>query len=219
MRRLAALAIEIGKEAQRRCSFFATVDYDRIVPDLTNEAIGMNRIGGTLYLVGAGMLGRTILLGDLPGRFRPTRIISRDPMNVRKKLRGLPIPPVEVHRADNLEPAKDSNSVVVIATNELADSYRCTLEALFQAVEPGTIIELSSLPAFANLQQCSGDYVNMYSDKFKRILAVSNEALTSRLELVKSHIREAVREACCQERDLFQSGSVRSGDRHGEVLA
>jgi hypothetical protein len=165
------------------------------------------------------MLGRSILLGDLPRRFRSTRIISRDPKGLRKKLRGLAIPPIEVGRAENLEPAKESNSVVVIATNEVADTYRCTLETLFRAVEPSTIIELSSLPAFASLQQCSGGYVNMYSDKFKRILAVSNEALASRLELVKSHIQGAVREARSRETDLFQSGSVQSGGRHGEVLA
>jgi glutamyl-tRNA reductase len=219
MRRLAAVAVEIGKEAQRKYSFVATADYDRIVLDLVNEAIGLGCTGGTLYLVGAGMLGRSILLGELPRRFRSTRIISRDPKGVRKKLRGLAIPPIEVGRADNLTPARQSGSVVVIATSEVADTYRCTLEAMFRAVEPSTIIELSSLPAFASLQQCSGGYINMYSDRFKRILAVSNEGLASRLELVKNHIREAVREARCHERDLFQSGSVQSGGRHGEVLA
>jgi hypothetical protein len=219
MRRLAALAVEIGKEAQRRYSFFSTADYDRIVLDLVNEAIGVDCTGGTLYLVGAGMLGRSILLGDLPRRFRSTRIISRDPKGLRKKLRGLAVPPIEVGRVNNLKPAREPDSVVVIATNEVADTYRCTLEALFRAVEPSTIIELSSLPAFASLQQCSGGYVNMYSDKFKRILAISNEALASRLELVKSHIREAVREAHCQDKELFQSRRVQSGGRHGEVLA
>jgi glutamyl-tRNA reductase len=165
------------------------------------------------------MLGRSILLGDLPRRFRSTRIISRDPKGVRKKLRGLAIPRIEVGRADNLKPAKESDSVVVIATNEVADTYRSTLEALFREIEPSTIIELSSLPVFASLQQCSGGYVNMYSDKFKRILGVSNEALASRLELMKNHIREAVRAARCHDRDLFQSGSVHTGGRHGEVLA
>jgi glutamyl-tRNA reductase len=219
MRRLVDIALEIGKEAQRRYSFFAAADYDRIVQDLVNEAIGVDCTGGTLYLVGAGMLGRSILLGDLPGRFRSTRIISRDPKGARKKLRGLAIPPIEVGRADNLKPTRESNSVVVIATSEVADTYRCTLEGLFRAIEPSAVIELSSLPAFACLQQCSGGYVNMYSDKFKRILAVSNEALASRLELVKNHIRQAVREALGQEKDLFQSRSVQSGGRHGEVLA
>jgi Glutamyl-tRNAGlu reductase, N-terminal domain len=219
MRRLASLAIEIGKEAQTRYSFFASADYDKIVLDLINEAIGMDGIGGTLYLVGAGMLGRSILLGELPRRFRTTRIISRDPKGLRRKLRGLTIPPIEVGRADNLKPAKESNSVVVIATNEVADTYRSTLEALFWAIEPSRIIELSSLPAFASLQQRSGSYVNMYSDKFKRILAVNNEALASRLEPVKVHIREAIREARSHDRDLFESGSVQSGGLHGEVLA
>jgi glutamyl-tRNA reductase len=219
MRRLAALAVQIGKEAQRQCAFFSTADYDRIVLDLANEAIGTDRIGGTLYLIGAGMLGRSILLGELPGRFNSTRIISRDPKGVRKKLRGLAIPPIEISRADNLRPIKEPNSVVVIATSDVADTYRSTLEALFRAIAPSTIIELSSIPAFSCLPQSSGNYVNMYSEKFNRILGASNDALASRLEQVKGHIREAVGEALCDKTDLFNGVSVQSGGRHGEVPA
>lgn len=195
LRYVAEVAIEIGRAAQRRHAFYATANYDRIVQDLVDEDLGAGQRGQTLYIVGAGMLGRSILASPLHGRFDAIRMISRDPKSVRKKCRHIHIPSLGFCQIDDLDPSREPNSVFLVATNDVSETYRQSLEALIARIEPRAIIELSSLPTLSTEIQNSETYTNMYSARFLSFLETNNRLLNTRRNLVMEDIRSSLRAA------------------------
>lgn len=198
VRQLTETALRLGDEARRHNLFRADANYDNIVIDLVDDCLGQQERGETLYLVGAGMLGRSILFSGLPRRFITTCMLTRDPKALRKKLRGVAIPGLSFLHPDRLTFRPEKRSVVVIATNGVSDSYRCKLEEMVRTVEPRKVVELSSLPAFAEAFGDWPEYTNMYSDEFLRIVDRNNESLRGKAACVRQFIAESLQSVPAQ---------------------
>lgn len=188
IRRLAELALAVGRAAQQCQSFHAATDYEQIVCTLVDGYMGQDHRGQTLYLVGAGMIGRSLLLSDLPARFSMTRVVSRDPKRLRKKLRGMPLPTLDFIRPEVVALPRERDSVFVIATSEVTDQYAASLERLIDYVEPRAIIELSSLPVLSAAYRERESYTNMYSPRFLKCVEANNRALARRIGAVREDI-------------------------------
>ncbi|TIU65449.1 MAG: hypothetical protein E5W13_33780, partial [Mesorhizobium sp.] len=62
-------------------------NYDQIVRDIIADRFPYGEIPDRLYIVGAGMLGRGLIRSGVGERFRSTVVVTRNPKNLRKRLR------------------------------------------------------------------------------------------------------------------------------------
>ena len=185
-------AIDIGVAARNRHLFNATANYDKIVIDIVDARLGSDTLGNTLYIIGAGMLGRSILFSGLPRRFVGTRLLTRDPKALRKKLRGVVIPSLKCACPSEVDVSPEPRSVFVIATGDVAEPYQRVLEELIRRVEPSATIELSSIPAFSQAFADTAHYTNMYSEYFLSFVRTNNELMEAKAEAVKEDIAVSV---------------------------
>ncbi|MFA1624982.1 hypothetical protein ACDY96_19965 [Rhizobium mongolense] len=192
---IARLAIEIGRAARKRHRFIASFNYDQIVRDIITDRFLNGERLDRLYIVGAGMLGRGLIRSGVGERFRSTVVVTRNPKNLRKRLRAWTDIEVALMRPAEIGYPREPLSIVVIATTDVNDEYEATLQKALLRLQPRTIVDLSSIPVLPEEAVGKLNYVTMYDDEFLRFIELNNSQLAPKLPLVFSDIEATLRTA------------------------
>ncbi|MER9165672.1 hypothetical protein [Mesorhizobium sp. M0715] len=192
---IARLAIDIGRASRERQRFTAPFNYDQIVRDIMADRFQNAELPDRLYMIGAGMLGRELIRSGVGERFRSTVIVTRNPKNLRKRLRPWTDIDVALMRPAEIGHAREPRSVVVIATADVNDEYQAILQNALLRLEPRTIVDLSSIPVLSKSTVGRLDYVTMYDEEFLRFIAQNNKQLAPKLPLLCSDIKATLRTA------------------------
>ncbi|WP_085033626.1 hypothetical protein [Ensifer aridi] len=192
---IAQLAIEIGRAARERHRFIASFNYDQIVRDIIADRFPNREVADRLYIIGAGMLGRGLIRSGVGDRFRSTIVVTRNPKNLRKRLRPWTDKEVRLMRPTEIGYPREPRSIVVIATADVNDEYETTLQNALMRLQPRTIVDLSSIPVISDAVVENLNYVSMYHEEFLRFIEQNNRRLAPKLPLVCSDIEATLRTA------------------------
>ncbi|MFK0692109.1 hypothetical protein ACFX5Q_28475 [Mesorhizobium sp. IMUNJ 23033] len=192
---IARLAIETGRAARERQRFIASFNYDQIVRDIIADRFPSGEVPDRLYIIGAGMLGRGLIRSGVGERFRSTVVVTRNPKNLRKRLRPSNDIRVAFKRPAEIGYPHEPRSIVVIATADVNDEYEATLQDTLLRLEPRTIVDLSSIPVLSGEAVRNLNYVSMYNEEFLRFIEQNNKRLAPKLPLLFSDIEETLRTA------------------------
>ncbi len=192
---IARWAIDAGRVVRERQQFIASFNYDQIVRDIVADRFPSGESGDCLYIIGAGMLGRGLIRSGLGKHFSSTVIVTRNPKNLRKRLRSSADMKPALLRPNEIGYAPEPRSVVVVATGDVNDEYQATLQGALLRLKPRTILDLSSIPVFSNAAVGDLNYVSMYHQEFLRFIKQNNQQLAPKLPLVVSDIRAAIQRA------------------------
>lgn len=187
---IARTAIGTGCAARERHQFIASFNYDQIVRDIIAERFQNGEVPDRFYMIGAGMLGRELIRSGVGERFRSTVIVTRNPKNLRKRLRAWTDIEVTLIRPAEIGHAREPRSIVTIATTDVDDEYQATLQNALLRLEPRTIMDLSSIPVLSNAAVEKLDYVTMYDEEFLRFIDQNNKQLAPKLPLLCSDIEQ-----------------------------
>ncbi|KWV43516.1 hypothetical protein AS026_19605 [Rhizobium altiplani] len=193
--KIASLAIDMGRAARQRQRFIASFNYDQIVRDIIAHRFSSGELPDRLYIVGAGMLGRGLIRSGVGERFRSTIVVTRNPKNLRKRLRSWNDIEVALMRPAEIGYGCEPRSVVVIATADVNDEYEATLQNALLRLQPRAIIDLSSIPVLSDDTIGELNYVSMYHEEFLRFIEQNNRQLAPKLPLVFSDIEATLRTA------------------------
>ncbi|UVK35854.1 hypothetical protein LHFGNBLO_006085 (plasmid) [Mesorhizobium sp. AR10] len=186
---IARLAIDTGRAARERQRFIASFNYDQIVRDIIADRFADGDVPDRLYIIGAGMLGRGLIRSGVGERFRSTVVVTRNPKNLRKRLRPWTDIQVVLMRPAEIGYPREPRSIVVIATADVNDEYEATLQDTLLRLEPRTIVDLSSVPVLSGASVRKLNYVSMYHDEFLRFIEQNNKRLAPKLPLLFSEIK------------------------------
>ncbi|WP_346015861.1 hypothetical protein [Bradyrhizobium sp. 180] len=192
---IARFALDIGRAARERQGFIAAFNYEQIVRDIIADRVADGERPDRLYIIGAGMLGRGLILSGVRERFRSTIVVTRNPKAFRKRLRRYTDIEVALLRPEEIGQEPEPSSIVIIATAEVDDEYQAILQNGLLRLEPRTIVDLSSVPALSDAAIRKLSYVNMYSEEFLQFIECNNRQLAPKLPLLLSDIEETVRAA------------------------
>ncbi|RVC74442.1 hypothetical protein EN745_30150 [Mesorhizobium sp. M4A.F.Ca.ET.022.05.2.1] len=192
---IARFAIDTGRAARRRQRFIASFNYDQIVRDIIADRFPDGELPNRLYIIGAGMLGRGLIRSGVGKRFRSTVFVTRNPKNLRKRLRRWTDIQVALMRPAEIGYPREPQSIVVIATADVNDEYEATLQDALLRLEPRAIVDLSSVPVLSGAAVGKLDYVSMYDEEFLRFIEQNNERLAPKLPLLLSDIEAKLRMA------------------------
>lgn len=192
---IARLAIDVGRAARERQRFIASFNYDQIVEDIIADRFLNGERPDRLYIIGAGMLGRGLIKSGVGKRFRSTVVVTRNPKNLRKRLRLWAEMETTLMRPGEIGSEREPRSIVVIATADVNDEYETTLQNALLRLEPRTIVDLSSIPALSDAAVRKLNYVNMYGKDFLRFIEHNNRQLAPKLPLLFSDIDATFRTA------------------------
>ncbi|MER9533359.1 hypothetical protein NKI89_26630 [Mesorhizobium sp. M0309] len=186
------LAIDIGHASRERQGFIASFNYDQIVRDIIADRFRNGELPDRLYMIGAGMLGRELIRSGLGERFRSTVVVTRNPKNLRRRLRPWTDIEVSLIRPAEMGAVREPRSIVVIATADVNDQYEAILREALLRLEPCAIVDLSSIPLLSGELARSFDYVTMYDEEFLRFVAKNNRRIAPKLSILRSDIGESI---------------------------
>ncbi|RWP57386.1 MAG: hypothetical protein E5V60_03645 [Mesorhizobium sp.] len=189
------LAIDIGRASRARARFFAPFNYDKIVRDIIADRFPNGELPDRLYMIGAGMLGRELIRSGVGERFRSTVIVTRNPKNLRKRLRAWTDIDVALMRPAEIGHAREPRSIVVIATADVNEQYQAILQKALLRLEPRTIVDLSSIPVLSKDEVWKLNHVTMYDEEFLRFIDQNNKQMAPKLPLLCSDIEATLRAA------------------------
>ncbi|MGL9623921.1 hypothetical protein QRQ56_38830 [Bradyrhizobium sp. U531] len=192
---VARAAIDTGRAVRERQRFIASFNYDQIVREIIADRFPSGEPLDCLYIVGAGMLGRGLISSGVGERFRSTVVVTRNPKNLRKRLRPLVDIEVTLLRPTEVGSAREPKSIVIIATADVNDEYKVTIQDALMRLKPRTIVDLSSIPVFSDAPVKDLNYVTMYHQEFLRFIEQNNNQLAPKLPLVLSDIAATLQSA------------------------
>ncbi|MER9075444.1 hypothetical protein NKH80_21975 [Mesorhizobium sp. M0904] len=192
---IARSAIAMGRAARERQRFVATFDYDQIVRDIVADRFANEELPDRLYIIGAGMLGRGLIRSGVGKQFRSTVVVTRNPKNLRRRLRRSIDMELALMRPAEIGYAREPRSIVVIGTADVNDEYEATLQDALLRLEPRVILDLSSIPVLSEAASSKLNYVTMYDKEFLRYIEQNNIALAPKLPLLLSDIKERLKKA------------------------
>ncbi|RWA97093.1 MAG: hypothetical protein EOQ39_34555 [Mesorhizobium sp.] len=212
---IARLAIDIGRASRERQRFTAPFNYDQIVRDIIADRFQNAELPDRLYMIGAGMLGRELIRSGLGERFRSTVIVTRNPKNLRRRLRPWTDIDVALMRPAEIGHAREPRSIVVIATADVDDEYQAILHSALLRLEPRTIVDLSSIPVLSKSTVGLLNYVTMYHEEFLRFIAQNNKRLAPKRPLLCSDIEAALRTAKINRSESAKAADDEQGRNSG----
>ncbi|MER9237110.1 hypothetical protein NKI56_34935 [Mesorhizobium sp. M0622] len=186
------LAIDIGRASRERQGFIASFNYDQIVRDIIADRFQNGELPDRLYMIGAGMLGRELIRSGLGERFRSTVVVTRNPKNLRRRLRPWTDIEVSLIRPAEMGAVREPRSIVVIATADVNDEYEAILRDALLRLEPCAIVDLSSIPLLSGEVARSLDYVTMYDEEFLRFVTNNNRRIAPKLSILCSDIKRSL---------------------------
>jgi len=193
IRQIARLAIDVGRASRERQRFIASFNYDQIVRDIITDRFQYGEAPDCFYMIGAGMLGREFLRSGVGEKFRSTVVITRNPKNLRKRLRSFTDRKVSFIRPAELGSVPEPRSIVIIATTDVNDDYKTILQDALLRLGPRTIVDLSSLPVLSETVASKLSYVSMYDREFLHFINKNNEHLEQQRSALCSDIEDTLR--------------------------
>lgn len=190
---IARLAIDMGRAARERQRFIASFNYDQIVRDIIADRFQNGELPDCLYMIGAGMLGRELVRSGVGERFRSTVIVTRNPKNLRRRLRAMTDKEFALMRPAEVGRVPEPRSIVVIATSDVNEEYLTILENALLRLEPRTIVDLSSIPVLSKTAVGKIKYVTMYDEEFLQFIDKNNNHLAPKLPTLCSDIEATIR--------------------------
>ncbi|MDK1389611.1 hypothetical protein QN224_29985 [Sinorhizobium sp. 8-89] len=187
---IARRAVDTGRGSRERQQFIASFNYDQIVRDIIASRFRDGATPNHLYMIGAGMLGRELIRSGVGERFRSTVVVTRNPKNLRKRLRAWTDIEVLLKRPVEVGTVREPYSIVVIATADVNDEYQGILQQALLRLEPRAVVDMSSIPVLTDAAVEKLDYVTMYDEEFLQFIAQNNKQLASKLPRLCSDIEQ-----------------------------
>lgn len=192
---VARFAIDIGRAARDRLHFTASFNYNEIVREIIADRFPNDDKLDSLYIIGSGMLGRDLIRSDVCERFKGTVIVTRNPKNVRKRLRHSSEAELIFMRPADIGLAFEPRSIVVIATSDVDSEYEANIRDAVLRLMPRVIVDLSSVPVLSAAGMGELDYVSIYGEEFLRFVVQNNKRLATKLPLLLADIEETIQTA------------------------
>ncbi|RWK11094.1 MAG: hypothetical protein E5X46_07140 [Mesorhizobium sp.] len=189
------LAIDIGRASRERQRFIATFNYNHVIRDIIADRFPNGELPDRLYVIGADMLARELIRSGVRERFRSTAIVTRNPKNLRKRLRAWTDIDVALKRPAEIGQAREPRSIVVITSADVNDEYKAILKSALLRLEPRTIVDTSPVPVLSKSELVRLNYVTVYDDEFLREVEQNNKIMNTRLPLLLSDIKQTIRAA------------------------
>ncbi|MER9629215.1 hypothetical protein [Mesorhizobium sp. M0296] len=189
------LAIDIGRASRERQRFIASLNYYHIVRDIIAHRFPNGELPDRLYLIGADRPICELIRTGLGERFRSTTIVTRNPKNLRKRLRAWPDIDVALTRPAEIGHAREPRSIVVIAWADVNDEYQAILQRALLRLEPRTIIDMASKPLLSKAEFVKLNYVTVHDKEFLLAFEGNNKKLAPKLPILLSDIDETLRAA------------------------
>ncbi|RWL84870.1 MAG: hypothetical protein EOR68_34130 [Mesorhizobium sp.] len=189
------LAIDIGRASRERHRFIASLNYYHIVRDIIADRFPNGELPDRLYVIGADMPIRELIRSGVGERFRSTTIVTRNPKNLRKRLRAWPDIDVAFTRPAEIGHAREPRSIVVIAWADVNDEYQAILQRALLRLEPRTIIDMTSNPLLSKEEFVNSDYVTVHDKEFLLAFEENNKEISPKLPVLLSDINETLRAA------------------------
>ncbi|AUX78998.1 hypothetical protein [Sinorhizobium fredii] len=190
---IARLAIDVGRASRERQRFVASFNYDQIVREIIADRFQSGEAPDCFYMIGAGMLGREFLRSGVGERFRSTIVVTRNPKNLRKRLRSYTDRKISFMRPAEIGSVPEPRSMVVIATADVNDDYKNTLQNALVRLGPRIIVDLSSIPVLSETIASQFRYVSMYDAEFLHFIDKNNEHLAQQRSALCSDIDASLR--------------------------
>lgn len=187
------LAIDVGRASRERQRFIASFNYDQIVRDIIADRFQAGEVRDRLYMIGAGMLGRELIRSGVGEPFRSTVVVTRNPKNLRRRLRSWTDIEFSLMRPAEMGSAREPRSIVLIATTDVNNEYEAILRNALVHLQPRTIVDLSSIPVLSSPGVRNIDYVTMYDKEFLAFVDRNNEGLTPQVSVLCSDIENSLR--------------------------
>ncbi|CDX14907.1 Protein nfe2 [Mesorhizobium sp. ORS 3324] len=189
------LAIDIGCAARERQRFIASFNYCHVIRDIIADRFLSDEIPDRLYMVGADKLARELIRNGVGERFRSTAIVTRNPKNLRKRLRAWTDIDVAIVRPADIEHVREPRSMVVISGVDVNDGYQAVLQSALLRLEPRIIVDVSQVPVLSRQQLANLDYVTVFDDEFLRAVERNNKQMRLKLPHVLTDIEETLEAA------------------------
>lgn len=190
---IARLAIDIGRASRERQRFIASLNYFHIVRDMIANRFPNGELPDRLYVIGTDTAIRELIGSGMGEQFRSKTIVTRNPKNLRKRLRAWPDMDISLTRVAEVGHAREPRSVVVIAWGDGNDEYQAILQQALLRLEPRTIIDIRSKPLLSKAAFAKDTYVTVYDKEFLLALEINNEKIAKKLPALLSDIDETVR--------------------------
>ncbi|RWX59292.1 hypothetical protein EN780_34790 [Mesorhizobium sp. M4B.F.Ca.ET.089.01.1.1] len=189
------LAIDIGRASRERQRFIASFNNCHVIRDIIADQFPNRELLDRLYVIGADRLARDLIRSGVGERFRSTAIVTRNPKNLRKRLRAWTDIDVALTRPTEIGHAHEPRSMVVILGADVNDEYQVTLQSALLRLQPRVIVDTSPVPVFSSNELDCINYLTVYDNEFLRAVENNNKHLTQRLPLLLSDIEETLRVA------------------------
>ncbi|MBY3122488.1 Rossmann-fold NAD(P)-binding domain-containing protein [Rhizobium laguerreae] len=192
---IARFAIDIGRAARDRMQFTASFNYNEIVREIVADRFPNDENLDSLYIIGSGMLGRELIGSDVRERFKGTVMVTRNPKNLRKRLRLSTDAGLTFMRPADIGLTFEPRSIVVIATSDVDGEYEANIRNAVLRLKPRVIVDLSSVPVLTEAGVGELDYVSIYGEEFLRFIVENNKHLAPKLPLLFADIEETIQTA------------------------
>ncbi|PBB39938.1 hypothetical protein CK222_30905 [Mesorhizobium sp. WSM3866] len=188
------LAIDVGRASRERQRFTASFNYCHVIRDIIADRFPSGELPDCLYMIGADKLARELIRGGVGERFRSTTIVTRNPKNLRKRLRAWTDIDVALARPADIENARP-RSMVVISGADVNDEYQAVLQSALLRLEPRTIVDTSQVPVLSRLALADINYVTVFDEEFLRAVDKNNRQMSLKLPRVLADIEETLQAA------------------------
>ncbi|TIN74503.1 hypothetical protein [Mesorhizobium sp.] len=188
------LAIDIGRASRERQRFTASFNYCHVIRDIIADRFPTGEQPDRLYVIGADKLARELIRSGVGERFRSTAIVTRNPKNLRKRLRAWTDIDVALMRPADIENARPRSMVIISGAN-VNDEYQAVLQSALLRLEPRTIVDTSQVPVLSHPESANLNYVTVFDDEFLRAVDKNNKKIRLKLPHLLTDIDETLQAA------------------------
>ncbi|RUX15756.1 hypothetical protein EOA23_33300 [Mesorhizobium sp. M2A.F.Ca.ET.042.01.1.1] len=189
------LGFDIGRASRERQRFIASLNYYHIVRNIIADRFPNGELPDRLYVIGADMPIRELIRSGVGKRFGSTTIVTRNPKNLRKRLRAWPDIDVVLTRPAEVGHAREPRSIVVIAWPDINDEYQAILQSALLRLEPRTIIDMVAKPLLSKAAFAKLNYVTVHDREFLVAFEENNKNISPKLPILLADINETLQAA------------------------
>lgn len=189
LRNLADSALRISSEVRADTSFYSEHDYPEVAFELIQDTVG-SRKNTPVFILGAGMLGRSVAKSAQELGYEDVTIISRDAKRERQRSRLDCNVLKFMHVDDHLN---ERPFVFISATTDVSQSYRTDIHDFLKSKNCLCVIDLCAVPLIENLPNTP--VLHMYGDKFSSIVQKLNTSLVSKVPHIQAAILDKTEQA------------------------
>lgn len=185
IRMVADRALDVAKVVRRNNGFVSKLSYDDIAFKLLLDQKEFEVGRCSLFVIGGGMLGQSILKHAATEAFSHIYGVSRNPKTLRRRLKHLGEEMPMVLRAEDCRDI-EGNYCCILATTDVDAVYASEIANVVSASRCVKAVDLSSIPVLLDRK---ANYIDLYSPSFLACVSENNAAMMHMSEPVRLEIK------------------------------